>query len=188
MKPRVLWISGTVAVVLAVGAWLGLRSTPNHPATAATHADDTLSDPLVAAPPVAAADTPPVATVATAATAAPSASGAAAAPVAPAAPISPDERTVLDMFQNMTDAVDAYGPDACPALGQAFNTFVNDALPAVRRLVQISKAKGENFNDAFAAAHGAQLTTTQDKLKEAVTRCGTDSGVINALQTLAKQH
>jgi hypothetical protein len=191
MKARLLWISGAVAVALAVIAWLTLRpsASPDSGASAAAHAE--LSDPLVVDPQPSAP-----AAVAPAAAEAPSVPAAANDPattiakaVAPAAANDPaaDERTVLGMYQNMTDAVDAYGKDACPALGQAFGTFVSDALPALGRLVRASKANGQDFNTTFAATHAAQLVTTQAKLKEAVARCGTDPAMIGALQTLARQ-
>jgi hypothetical protein len=193
MKARLLWISGALAVALAMVAWLTLRPSASADAAAssAAHSEE-LADPLVVDPqPSAPAPLAP----STVATEAPS----LAAPSDPAATIgkaiapamandpAADERTVLGMYQNMTDAVDAYGKDACPALGQAFGTFVSDALPALGRLVRASKANGQDFNTTFAATHAAQLASTQAKLKEAVARCGTDPGMIGALQTLARQ-
>jgi hypothetical protein len=193
MKARLLWISGALAVAVAVVAWLTLRpsASPDAASSAAARSEP-LADPLVVdpqpsapaplaqatataeAPPVAAANDPAV-TI-----------GKAIAPAMANDPAA-DERTILGMYQNMTDAVDAYGKDACPALGQAFGTFVSDALPALGRLVRASKANGQDFGATFAAAHGAQLVTTQAKLKEAVARCGTDPAMIAALQTLARQ-
>jgi hypothetical protein len=193
MKARLLWISGAIAVALAVVAWLTLRpsASPDAASSAAAHAE--LADPLVVdpqpaapaavAPPTVTTETPAVAT----APSDPAATIGKASPPATANDPAADERTVLGMYQNMTDAVDAYGKDACPALGQAFGTFVSDALPAIGRLVRASNANGQDFNTTFAATHAAQLSSTQAKLKEAVARCGTDPGMITALQTLARQ-
>jgi hypothetical protein len=194
MKARLLWISGALAVALAVVAWLTLRpsASPDAASSAAAHSPE-LADPLVVDPqPAAPAPLAPSTATEAASLAAPAPSDPAATigkAIAPATANDPaaDERTVLGMYQNMTDAVDAYGKDACPALGQAFGTFVSDALPAIGRLVRASKANGQDFNTTFAATHAAQLVTTQAKLKEAVARCGTDPGMITALQTLARQ-
>jgi hypothetical protein len=193
MKARLLWISGALAVALAVVAWLTLRpsASPDAASSAAAHSEP-LADPLVvdpqpSAPAPLATATAEAPTVTAAATNDPAVTiGKAIAPAMANDPAA-DERTVLGMYQNMTDAVDAYGKDACPALGQAFGTFVSDALPAIGRLVRASKANGQDFNTTFAATHAAQLASTQAKLKEAVARCGTDPAMIAALQTLARQ-
>jgi hypothetical protein len=179
MKARIFWIAGATVAVAGAG-WFFLAPSPDskpheagvlpeeiraEPATLATLAMATAAPPPVAPPVVA----PPPADT------------GSPGPPSPAA----DEAAVMGMYQNMADAVDAYG-DACGALGQAFGVFVSDGTPATTRLVSAHKAKGEDFTAWLQGAHGPQLDQVKAKLKEALSRCGSDPGLRQALTALAQ--
>src|SRR6185437_211672 len=184
MKSRVVWIAGAAfgALALAGVAWYSLvwssdtasreafalpEETRAEPAPLAIPADTAPPEPLP--PPAIELDTADLPGL--------DAAGAAT-------PAS-DEAAVLSMYQNMADAVDAYG-DACSALGQAFRMFVSDGAPATSRLIAAHKAKGEDFTAWFEGAHHAQLEPMKAKVKDAIGRCGNDPGVRQALTALSK--
>src|SRR4051812_31316141 len=112
MNSRVLLVAGGVVVLGAIG-WFGFAGSkpPAAPQAATRNPAEVRPDPAPLAPGA------PVATQDLAASAAPS---VAPSPAPAGDTRAADERAVLGMYQNMADAVDAYGPTGCAGLGQAF--------------------------------------------------------------------
>ena len=184
MKSRIIWIAGAAcgALALAAVAWFALVwSSDAAPKEAYALPEEIRAEPATLAIPATTAPAeplpPPAIELDTAALPGLDAAGAAT-------PAS-DEAAVLGMYQNMADAVDAYG-EACSALGQAFSVFVTDGAPATARLIAAHKAKGEDFTGWFESAHHAQLEPMKAKIKDAIVRCGNDPGVRQALTALSK--
>jgi hypothetical protein len=177
MKSGIFWIAGGVVVVAGAG-WLFLASSADsQPDERGVLPEEIRAAPATLATLGSAGAAPP----APAPVASPPADTGSPGPPSPAA----DEAAVMGMYQNMADAVDAYG-DACSALGEAFGVFVADGAPATRRLVSVHKANGEDFTAWLQSAHGPQLDQVKVKLKDAITRCGNDPALRQALVALAK--
>ncbi len=172
---------------MVAAGWYELAPSA-HPKVDAASDEAFAAPPVLPAMPLPAQEPAPAPTAATLAAdttleagSAPPNSAAAGPPSAAA-----DEAAVMAMYQNMADAVDAYGPDACAALGQAFGVFVADGSPSTSRLVRSAKAKGEDFTAWLEANHGPQLDRVKEKLRQAISRCGTDPGLRKALTDLAQ--
>jgi hypothetical protein len=206
MNSRALLAVGVGVVAIVALAWIGLRPARSHERDpgAGTAVDDPAPVPAAAAvtPRVAFgfdaaasdagapdADLDADSAVASDAEAADADSDAEAGGALPlqAQDTLADERTVLGMYQNLADAVDAYGADACAAMGQAFGAFVNDGAQASARLVAGSRIRGEDYPRRLEGILGSQTDRVRAKLKEALTRCPDDPGVLGALRALAAQ-
>ncbi len=166
-----------MAAFVAVVAWyeLGSSRPPERRVAAAERPTGPQPD---------MAPTPPPAVASALAPSDPATAESGAARVA-AGDDAADERTVVGMYQNMADAVDAYGPGACAGLGQAFVAFVADGAPATGRLVRSSADAGQDYSARLEGLLGPHVDHVRAKLKEAVTRCSEDPGVVGALRTLA---